>query len=208
MRVRAGRETEAVGRLRRREPWHEREEHCGDQRERHADPQDAGVDGEIDRPHRKPRRIARQDEHHRLGERNAEQRAGPAQQHAFGKEGAAQRRASCTERGTNRELAFAPDRPRQNQVGDVGAGNHKDQRRRRQQHEEHSARRRHNLVAQPPGLDAESGVLLVRLRVRADDRCVHGLELGFRRLESAPGARRPKSSVIRCTRPVTIVASR
>ena len=41
-----------------------------------------------------------------------------------------------------------------------------------------------------------------------DNRAVHGAQLGARRVEVGAGASRPKSSVIRCTRPSTIVADR
>ena len=92
------------------------------------------------------------------------------------------------ERRADRQLPFAPDRPRENQVGDVRAGDDEHQRRRRQQHEQDRPRRRGDLVAQADGFDPE-----VARSVGYDSGCaltiarVHGAQLGARRLERRAG---------------------
>ena len=77
----------------------------------------------------------REDAHHRTGDENTEERSGGAHQQAFGEQCAAKRRWTGAEGGANREFAFAADAARENQIGDVGARDHKDQQRRSQQNE-------------------------------------------------------------------------
>ena len=112
------------------------------------------------------------------------------------------------QRGADRQLPFAANRARQNQVRDIRAGDHEHQRGGREQHEQNRSRPRRDLIAQPDRLDAEVGLRRIRFGMLLDDRGVHGAQLGARRLRSEPGASRPNSSVIRCSRPVTIVADR
>ncbi len=93
------------------------------------------------------RRIAREHADHRLRNQHAERRARTAQQQALGEQRPAQGGRAGAERGANRQLAFAPDRPRaEDQVGDVRARDDEDQRRCRQQHEQNRSRRRRNLI--------------------------------------------------------------
>ena len=200
-------EAESAGRLGGRQARHERQQHRRHQRQPDADPQQAGVDRQVERADREARRVARQQRHHRPRDRDAEDRAGAAQQQALGQQRAAQRAGARAERRANRQLAFAPHRSRQDQVGDVRARDDEDEPGRGQQHEQHRPRRRGDLIAQLHGVDAEVALLRVRLRVRLDHRGVHR-----RAARPAPprgsrqARRRPNSSVIRCTRPVTIVA--
>ena len=84
---------------------------------------------EIERAHREARRIAREHRHHRPRDQHAEQRAGAAQQQAFGEQRPPQRAGARAERGANRQLAFAAHRARENQVGDVRARDDEDQAR-------------------------------------------------------------------------------
>ena len=61
----AVRQAEAVRRLGGGQPRHERQQHRRHQRQADADPQQAGIDREVERAHREARRVARQDRHHR-----------------------------------------------------------------------------------------------------------------------------------------------
>ena len=197
---------EVVG---RRQARHERQQHRGDQRQPGAHPQHAGIDREVQRAHREARSVARQHRHHRPRDQHAEHRAGAAEQQAFGEQRPAQRAGAGAERRADRQLPFAANRPRQNQVGDVRAGDDEHQRRGREQHQQNGSRRRRDLVAQPHRVDAKVGLRRIRFGMlaapsRRAPRAVRRAPCS----RSAPGARRPNSSVMRCTRPVTIVADR
>ena len=202
-------QAEAVRRLGGRQSRHERQQDGRGDREADADPQQAGVDGEVERAHREARRVARQDRRPSAA-RSATPSTAPAPHSSRLSASSVRRsaRPAGAERRADRQLAFAPHRSREDQVRDVRAGDDEDQRRRREQHQQHGARRRGDLIAQPHRVDAEVGLRRIRLGMllRRIAR-VNRAQLGARRSRSAPGASRPNSSVIRCTRPSTIVAS-
>ena len=179
----AGREPEAARGLGRRQPRHEGEDDRRRERQAHADPQQARVHGQVERTHRKAGRIARQDSHHRPGDGNAEDGTRAAEQQALGEERAPQRAGARAERRADRQLAFAPHRPREDQVRDVRARDDEHQGRRGEKHEQDGPRRRHNLIAQADGVDAEVGRGRVGLGMFLDDRTVDGPQLGARGLE-------------------------
>ena len=124
-------------------------------RQADADPQQARVDRQVERADREARRVARQDGHHRPRDQHAEDRAGAAEQQALGQQRPPQRPLARAERRADRQLPFAPHRARQDQVGDVRAGDDEHQRRRRQQHQQHGPRRRGDLIAQAHRVDPE-----------------------------------------------------
>ena len=129
-------ETQAVAGFGGRQARNEGEQNRGDDRENSADPQHAGIDGEIERANREARSVVREDSDHRAGNDNAEQSSGGAHQQALGEQRAAKRAWAGAERGANREFTFAADAARKNQIGNVGARDHKDQQRRREQNEQ------------------------------------------------------------------------
>ena len=113
------------------------------------------------------------------------------------------------ERGPHGQLALAAHRARQDQVGDVRAGDDEHDRGGGEQHEQDRPRRRGNLIAQRR--DASAGRWPSPNTPRgARAPCAACTAVSSARAASsdAPGARRPKSSVIRCVRLVTIVAPR
>ena len=71
-------QAEPLGTARRRQPRHEGQEDGGHDGQERSHPEQAGVDGEVERPHREPRRVAAQDGHHRPRAQHAER--GPAPQ--------------------------------------------------------------------------------------------------------------------------------
>ena len=107
--------------------------------------------------------------------------------------------AACAERRADREFAFAANRPRENQVGNVGAGDDEDQARGSEKDEQNGARARSNLVAEHLGLDAEAGIMRDTLRSglspsrrrRCATRCEPGREWrrerAYRRVRSCDG---------------------
>ena len=118
---------------------------------------------------------------------DAEDRAGAAQQQAFGEQRAPQRAGARAERRANRQLAFAPHRARENQIRDVRAGDDEDQCRRGEQHQQDGSRRRGDLIAQLHRVDPEVGLRRIRLRMLLDDGAVDGAQLGARRVEVGAG---------------------
>ena len=74
------------------------------------------------------------------------------------------RRRLAPERGADGEFAFAADGARENQIGDVGAGDDEDEHRRGEQHQQDGPGARGDLVAQADGVDAEVGFGRSRLR--------------------------------------------
>ena len=135
----AARQPQAGRRAGDRQARHERQQHRRGERQAAADPQQAGVDRQVERAHREARGVLRQHRHHRPRAQHAEHGAGAAEQQAFRQQRAAQRAPARAERGANRQLAFAPHRARQDQVGDVRARDDEDQRRGGQEHQQHGA---------------------------------------------------------------------
>ena len=186
---------EAGGRIGGRQPRNERQQHRRNQRQADADPQQRAVDAEIERAHREARRIARDHRQHRPRDQHAEQRAGAAQQHAFGEQRAPQRAGARAKRRANRQLAFAAHRAREDQVGDVRARDDEDQAGRAEQHQQDRARRRGDLIAQLHRVDAEVILHRIRFLVRRQHAAVNGAQLRARLLEV--GARREPAEELR-----------
>ena len=126
---------------------------------------------------------------HRPGAQDAERRAGAAEQQAFGEQRAAQRAGAGAERGTDGEFVFAPDRARENQIGDVRAGDDEDQHRRGQQHQQHGSGARRDLIAQAHGFDAEVGFRGIGFGMFLHHGAVDGAQFGAGLLESRRRAR-------------------
>ncbi len=120
-------EAEAMRRVGRWQARNERQQHRRHDRQHRADPEQAGIHRQIERADGEARGVAGQDGDHRPRDQHAERRAGAAQQQAFRQQRAAQRAGTGAERGADRQFAFAADRPRQNQVGDVRARDDEDQ---------------------------------------------------------------------------------
>ena len=201
-------EAEAVGASGRGQPRHERQQHRRDQRQRRRRPT-AGWRRPSGRA-RAPRSATRSaPARATIGRAISTPSTAPAP-HSSRLSASSVRRSAPVLAPSAARIASSPSRrtdARQDQVGDVRAGDDEDQRRRGQQHQQHGARRRGDLVAQPHRVDAEVGLRRIGLGMRLDHRAVHGR--AARRAacsRSAPGASRPNSSVMRCTRPVTIVA--
>ena len=113
------------------------------------------------------------------------------------------------ERGAHGQLAFAAHRARQDQVGDVRAGDDEHDGGRGEQHEEDRSRRRGDLIAQPRDAQLTRWPSSNRPRgARASMAAWTAASSARAASSEAPGARRPKSSVIRWLRLVTIVAPR
>jgi hypothetical protein len=109
------------------EPEDEGENPRGDDGQSRSNPKQARIDSEIERSSGEARGVAGQESRHRLGAQYTERGASTAKQKAFGQQHAAQRASACAESHADRQFAFAPNRPRQNQVGDIAAGDDEDQ---------------------------------------------------------------------------------
>jgi hypothetical protein len=107
------------GRLRRRQAGHVRQHHGREHRQSSANPQQARLHGDIERSHREACGIAADDAHERPGQQHAEDGAAPAEDQAFGKQRPPEGGRPRAERRAYRQLAFAPDGARQNQVRDI-----------------------------------------------------------------------------------------
>ena len=200
----AAREAHPVGGLRRRQPRHERQQHRRGDRQAAANPEQARINRDVVRAHREARRVERQHRDHRPGDRHRQHGPGRAEEDALREQRPPQRAGAGAERRANRELAFTPHRPREDQVGDVRARDDEHQARRREQHQQDCPRRRNDLVLQPLGVDAEVGLLLVRTRdapgpsPRARRAVPHAPSRASR---PAPGVRRAPSSGAPARRP-------
>ena len=179
----AARHAESARRLGGRQARHERQQDRRRQREPDADPQQAGIDRQLERADGEARGVAREQGHHRPRQQDAEDRAGAAQQQALGQQRATQRGGARSERRANRQLAFASHRPRQDQVGDVRARDDEDEPGGGQEHEQHRPGRRGDLIAQLHGIDAEVAFLRIRLRVGLDHRGMDPAQFGPRGLD-------------------------
>ena len=123
----AARQAKTTGRIGRRQARDERQNHRRDDGQRRSHPEHAGIDRQIERADGEARGVAGQDGHHWLRADYAESSAGAAKQKAFGQQHAAQRACAGAERRADGQLAFAANRPRENQVGDVGTRDDEDQ---------------------------------------------------------------------------------
>jgi hypothetical protein len=101
----AAREVQCTGRV-DRQARDKGQNHRCDGGERHAHPQQAGIDGKIEGPNRETRRVTRENINHPLRAQHAERRASAAEQKAFGKQHAAERTSACSECGTDCQLSF------------------------------------------------------------------------------------------------------
>jgi hypothetical protein len=179
----------------RRQPRHVGQQHRRDDREQRADPQQTGVDRQIERAHREARGVAREDGDHRPRAQHSQQRAGAAQQQALGQQRPSQRTGARAERGPDRQLAFATHRAREDQVGDVRAGDDEDERGGGEQRQQHRARVRRDLIAQLHGVDLEVRLRRVVFPVILDHRRVDRAQLGAGGVEV--GARRQPAEQLR-----------
>jgi hypothetical protein len=109
----AARQSQAGRCVRRRQARHVGEEHRRGHRETGADPQDRRIDRHVERADGVACGVTRHGADQRARQHDAEQRAGAAQDQAFGQEGAPQRRVAGAERRTHRQLALATNRPRE-----------------------------------------------------------------------------------------------
>ena len=87
------------------------------------------------------------------------------------------------ERGPHGQLAFAPHRSRQDQVGDIRAGNDEHDRGRGEQHEQDRPRRCRDLIAELRGFELQIAFRGIRLGVLAHHGGVHRGQLGARRVK-------------------------
>ena len=126
----ARRQAISGGRLRRWKARHVGQEHGRGHRERGADPEQAGIDGDFERPHGESCRKARHDRDHGPCEQDAEDRARSTKHQALRQQRASQRTPAGAECCADGELAFTANRARQDQVGDIRAGDDEDHRRR------------------------------------------------------------------------------
>ena len=204
----AARERCAQRRAPRRQPRNERQEHRRRQRQRNAKPHQVEIELQPIGTHREPRGIAPQHRHHRPREDQRRQHSASAQHQAFRQQRTPQRRGVSSQRRAHRQLRFAANRSREHQVGHIRARNHKQQPRGRKQHPQNRIGARIDLVVHPRHIDPVMIGGLVDLRMRAEYRRVPRAQLRSCASRVAPGASRAKTSVMRCSRPVTIVADR
>ena len=184
---RSTRQFETAGTVARGQPRHEGEQHRGDQRQSDGDREERHVQLHVQRTRRKPRRISRQHRHHGRGQRDSQDGAAAAQQQALGQQRAPQRTGVRPERGSHRELGFAPHRACEHQVGDVGTGDDEHQDRCRHQHDQERPRASRELISEADGVDRERGARRIGLRVLADEGAVHLLQFRARTLETGGG---------------------
>ena len=157
-----------------------------------ANPQKAGVQGQIERADGETGGVPRQHAHHRLRNGNADERAGRTEDEALGEERSPQRAGARAERRADGEFGFTAHRARQNQVGHVRACDHEDERRCRQQHPQHRPRTLGNLIAEQDSADAELGRRRIRLGVLPDHGGVDRFQLRARGLEIDAGREAPE----------------
>ena len=113
-------------------------------------------------------------------QQHAEHRAGAAEHEALGEQRPPQRAVAGAERGAHRQLAFATNRARQDQVGDVRARDDEDDAGGGEQHEQDRPRRRRDLIAQRRDAQLHVGARRVRLGMLAHHRGVHRGQLRAR----------------------------
>src|SRR5256884_5722405 len=110
----------AIGRVGRRQARNKRQNYRGDSSQRCSYPEKAGIDGQIERANREPRRVTGQDGHQRLRAPYADRSASATEEEAFGKQHAPQSARACAEGRTASQLALTSNRPGQNEVSHVG----------------------------------------------------------------------------------------
>ena len=195
---------------------------CGDGQPRHvgeddgrghrqagADPEQARVYRDVERAHREARGVAADDGDERPREQHAQNGAAAAEDQALGEQRSPQRARARAERRAHGQLPFAPDGAREDQVGDVRARDREDDACRGEQQEQDRPRRRGDLIAQPRDAQLHVGARRVGLgMLAASSRRAPRSAPRAPSSTVAPGASRPKSSVMRCVRLVTIVAPR
>ena len=125
--------------VRPRQARDEGERDGSDHRQAGADPQQRGVHAHVERADGEARRISADHAHHWPREQYAEDRAGAAEHHAFRQQRSTQRARAGTERGAHSQLALAPNRAREDQIGDVRARDHEHERRGREQDQQYRA---------------------------------------------------------------------
>ena len=100
----AARQAEPVRSSGRRQARNEREQDRRGQGEADADPQQARVEREVEGADGEARGVPREHGDHRLRDRHAQQRAAPAEQHAFREQRPSERGRAGAERGADRQL--------------------------------------------------------------------------------------------------------
>ena len=143
----ATRQAEAGRPVRRRQSGHKGEQHRCGERETGADPQHAGIDGNVERPYRKTGRIARHEGGERPRQQQAKHGTSAAEHQAFRQQRAAERTGTRSERSADRQLAFTSYRSRQNQIRNIRAGNDEHHGRSPKQHEQDRSCGRRNLIS-------------------------------------------------------------
>ena len=138
-----------AGRVRRRQARDVGEQHGRGHRQAGADPQHAGIDGDLERADREARGIAAR-RRATSGRASTTPSTAPAPQSTRLSASSVRRSAPVlgAERGAHGQLAFAAHRARQDQVGDVRAGDDEHDRGGGEQHEQDRPRRRRDLIAQ------------------------------------------------------------
>ena len=169
--------------MRRREARHVGKQNGGRHGQTRANPEHARVEADVERANRKPRGAAGHENDERPRQRDAQQRSGAAQDQALGEERTPQGAVAGAERRAHGQLPFTSHRAREDEIGDVRAGNHEHDRRRRKQEQKDRPRGCRDLIAKRPRTDLDVGIGRVGLRVFADDGGMHGAQLRARVLQ-------------------------
>ena len=141
-------------------------------------------------------------------QQHAQHGARAAEHQAFGQQRPAQRAVARAKCGTHGQFAFSPHRAGRDQVGYVRARNDEHDPCRGQQNEQDRPRGRGDLIAQPRHLQLDVGPVGIGFGVMRFIAACTAVSSARAASSEAPGASRPKSSVIRCVRLVVIVAPR
>ena len=167
-------------------------QHSGSHRQAGADPEQTAIDCDLERANRESRGEPRDDRDEGLREQYAKHRPGAAQHQAFGEQRPTQRRMTRAERGTHGKLTFSTYRARENEVGDIRAGDHEHDRGRRKQNEQNRARRRSDLLAQRRRRQLHVRLARIGFWMLARHRCVGRGQLRARALHRRARRETPK----------------
>ena len=188
----AARQTQPCRRARRRQAGDVGERHGRRHRQAGADPEQAGVDGDLERAHREARGVTGEHRDERVRQQHAQDGARAAEHQALGEQRPPQRAGGGAERGAHRQFPLAAHRARQDQVGDVRAGNDEHDGGGRQQHQQNRPCRRRDLIAERRDGQAHVGSCRVGVGVLAQHAGVYRGQLGARRFERGPGRQAPE----------------
>jgi hypothetical protein len=126
-----------------------------------------------------------------LREQYPQHGAGAAEDKALGEQGASQGTPARSECGPHGELAFAANRTRQDQVGDVRTCDDEHHDGGSKQDKQDRARRPRDLVAQPRHAQLHIS-RRIGLRVLVQDVGMKRAQFRTRRLQRCPGCQPPK----------------